>query len=164
MKANRCHWLLAGMLLAGLLIPPAATAREKAKHQLLLLELDGSRLKLLQRNLVDLPLPRQRGPERVRSWRITATGKKGRVLLRRFMEDPRLLRAEFHGRRPGDPIEGVTRLRAGKVSFTVRLPASGVTRVVLEKLRPGLTLDAAPRADAWQRVAGLELGGRESRP
>lgn len=155
--------LLCSLLLGGV-FAPAAYGREGGKHLLLLLELNGDRLKVLHSNLVNLPLPRRRGPERVLPWRITASGVKGKVLLRRYLEDPRLVRAEFHGKHPGDPIAGVTKLRQGQVAFSVRVPATGVARIVVEKLRPGLARDEAGRADAWQQVAGLVLGKAESRP
>lgn len=147
-------------------IGATATAGERAagEHRLLLVEMDGDALEVIQVDQVAQPLPRRRGPEKSLPWRYRVEAADGRVLHAVRIEDPTLVRGEFHAKDGSGRIEPVRFHRKGKVTFSIRVPAAGADRVVFQRLKAGTPRQPVQPESAWEKVGQLDLaeagGGR----
>lgn len=155
-------------MVVALVIGIGATAdageRTVGGHKLLLVQMDGDALKVIQVDQVAQPLPRRRGPEKSLPWRYKVEAADGRVVHTARFEDPTLVRGEFHARDGSGRIEPVRFHQKGKVTFTIRVPATGADRVVVQRLKAGTPRQPVQPASAWEKVGELDLakagGGR----
>ena len=129
--------VVVGILAMGIAATVPAGEGTAVGHQLLLVEMEGEALRVVRVDRVDQPLPRRRGPEKALPWRFRVETAKGEVVHAGRFEDPTLVRGEFHAKDGSGRIEAVRVERTGKVYFSLRVPAAGAERVVVQKLKAG---------------------------
>ncbi|RME27835.1 MAG: hypothetical protein D6806_03955 [Deltaproteobacteria bacterium] len=134
-----------------------APAKEPRGVLALVVEIHGGKPVLKSATLKKVGLQKRRGSRRQTSFRVIGFDSTGTAVFTRYLEDPALVRAEFHGRGPGEPIQGRVLRRKGPVVFSVRVPADVVTKIAVERLREGATADEAKKASAWLRLGTIDL-------
>lgn len=159
------------VLLAVLLTLPAALAGGAGEdspspqsHLLVLLALEQGVLTIEQVDLVAGAPPKQRDRKRAYPWRVRVLGAKGRLVFQAGLDDPTVLRGEFHHRRDPNRIEAVHLRQTGKVFFSVRLPAGSAGRLEFDRLVEGAPRQPDPPAAAWERIGSLKLSQPGDRP
>lgn len=130
-----------------------ADALAPARHRLLRLQWsEAGGLRILGAVEVPGALPRPRGDRPAGAWRYRALAADGRALHAGELDDPRLVRAEFHGQ---DDIDGRVVRRPGPAHFTVRLPLDAADRLELTEGSP----PSGPLARAAAPFASVSLAG-----
>lgn len=126
---------LAALLLCGLGLhaQPRVMHRQpdvSDKHLLLhvLMEEDGFRV--LEKFVVNLPLPKAKDTTRYHAWRFETVDRAGQPLFECGMDDPTIIRGEFHDPQGRSQIEGNFIKAKLPVSFVVRVPMSSETQSV----------------------------------
>lgn len=115
----------------------AAPVPPSQQHQVLRILRTSSGFEVVERRIVDLPLPPGLGPG-PSTWQVEALGLDGRVQFQAGLEDPTQLRGEFqHAASPGR-IQGYHLDENQPVSFLVRMPVLETRRLdIFERRREG---------------------------
>ena len=150
--------MMTAALVVGIGLSASAGQGATGTHQLLLVELDADALKVIQVDQVAQPLPKRRGLEKTLPWRLQVQAKDGSLIHSSRFEDPTLVRGEFHAPDGSGRIEPVRVKRTGKVHFSIRVPAEGSDRVVVQRLKAGVARQSVQPESAWEKVGEIDLG------
>lgn len=115
-------------------------------HQLLRVVRDPNGFRVLDRKIVDLPLPPESRRESS-AWQVDALGPDGRILFSMGIENPTLLRGEFQGPLAPEGIDGMRRVENRPTTFLLRIPLMDVDRLECfesPKGRPRIRLGVIP--------------------
>jgi len=163
-RLKRWHLaLLVGSALALALAAVAAADREivapdRGRHLLLdMVRLPDGRFEVLHTTVVHSGLPKRRGLGRAHPWRFALIAG-GRVLHEDGLQDPAVIRGEFH--HPDDPgrIQAFHLRRQGPVRFSIRVPLiHREARLEFHALRPGMERVHPFTAEAYQTIGRASL-------
>ena len=134
--------------------PAAPASARRSEHLLLRLVRYGAGLRLVDRQIVALPLPSEPsrgGP----TWRIEVLGPEGQTLFGQWIEDPTLLRGEFQNLADPGRVDGYRLDRKAPASFLLRLPLVEAHRLEI--------YEGTPRSEGRRRLGGISLQ-RDSEP
>ena len=149
---------MSALLAVVLAWPVSAPCKDDVGSLVVVLRLDSSgRPSVVSAREVGAKTQRRRGRAPATGFRVLGLDRNGKTVWTMYLQDPAVLRAEFHGKRPGDTIQGRTIRRKGPVVFTVRLPAVGIEQLSVERLRDGATADDAKKAASWIRLGTVDL-------
>jgi hypothetical protein len=118
---------------------------------------EDGRFEVLHRTVVRSGLPRRRGLGRVQAWHFALIAG-GRVLHEDGLEDPAVLRGEFH--HPDDPsrIQGFHLRRSGPLYFSIRVPRLRcAAELEFHALRPELRRIGRVAAEAYRLLGRAAL-------
>jgi hypothetical protein len=110
--------------------------KNREEHLLLQVVRDGSGFRVVDRQVVALPLPLEptRGSA---TWQFEALDLDGQTFFTRGIEDPDLLRGEFQNAEEPGRMDGYRLKGTRPASFLVRLPAMDVRRLEIFERPPG---------------------------
>lgn len=108
--------------------PAAASIQPLDKHLLLRVVRDGAGFRVVERQVVALPLPPEPS-QGSHAWQVQALGADGQVLLTQGIEAPDLLRGEFQNATDPDRTDGYRLKGNGPASFLLRVPMTTARRL-----------------------------------
>jgi hypothetical protein len=109
--------------------PPAPLASPKQnQHQLLRVVRDAAGFHVVERRIIDLPLPSEPKQGSI-TWQIEAHSPDGQVLFGQEVEDPTLLRGEFQNAANPGQIDGHRMNEDRPTSFLLRMPVMNAHRL-----------------------------------
>lgn len=106
---------------AGTARPAPLSPPERSQHLLLRVIQDGAGFRVVDRRILDFPLPHQPS-HGTAAWQIEVLGADGQLLITQGLEDPTLLRGEFQSATDPGRIDGYRLGRNQPASFLLRMP------------------------------------------
>lgn len=122
------------------------SSMQRERHQLLRVIRDRAGFRVVDRKIIDLPLP----PGSIwesSPWQVDALGPDGQMLFSQGIENPTLLRGEFQGPLAPGGIDGFRWVDDRPATFLLRVPVMEVDRLEFfesPKGRPRTRLGAIP--------------------
>ena len=138
-------WVVALVVYAGG-VAQASPPTPQEGHVLVLVEKQDGAFRVLEQQVVPIPLPRSASAPRALAWQARVINAQGHEIYRGAFHDPNLLRAEFVD--PNDPsqMERQVVMQPDPVVFLLRLPLTEAEVVSFHALIPGVTPAPAPPA------------------
>jgi hypothetical protein len=116
------------VIVAGSAAVAPLSVHTRGEHQLLRVVRDAAGFRVVDRQIVPLPLPLE--PSQVgRTWQVEVLGQDGQVLFEQGIEDPSLLRGEFQNMADPGRMDGYRLDGNRPASFLIRMPVTEAHRL-----------------------------------